>query len=205
VPLTREGQDPTYHMVDESFLGRLRSGTIFLNSGRGPVVDGAALHRAIDSGALSAVLLDVWEDEPAIDVGLLNKVQIGTPHIAGHSFDGKVNGTKMVTDAACAFVGVEPAWDPAGSLPPPDVPVLTLDASGRDDEDVIREAVMALYDVRRDDADMRAAAADDPNGGYFNTLRRDYWKRRAFHHTRIELANGSPELAVKLAGLGFLL
>ena len=49
---------------------------------------------------------------------------IATPHIAGHSLDGKVNGTKMIYDAACAFVGVTPTWSPRESLPPPPGPVV---------------------------------------------------------------------------------
>ena len=62
---------------------------------------------------------------------------------------------------------------------------------------------MALYDVRRDDAELRETPTDESRGEYFSRLRRDYWRRRAFHHTRVNLANGSPGLAAKLAGLGF--
>jgi len=202
VPLTREGRDATYHLVDAAFLDRLKPGAILINSSRGAVVDGAALGTALDTGALGAAALDVWEHEPLIDVDLLSKMAVGTPHIAGHSFDGKVNGTKMVVDAACRFLDVPADWDPAPLMPPPDVPTLSLDAAGRDDEDVVREAVMALYDVRRDDAGLREAATADPDGAYFNALRRGYWKRRAFHHTQAVLTGGSAELAAKLGGLG---
>jgi erythronate-4-phosphate dehydrogenase len=203
VPLTREGEDATYHMVNASLLSRFRPGLIFFNSSRGAVVDEQALHEAISKNRFGAVGLDVWEHEPVIDGSLLDRVQIGTPHIAGHSFDGKVNGTKMVYDAACRFAGVEPQWNPSGALPTPDVPELSLDAAGRDDEDVIREAVLALYDVRRDDADLRKAPRDETFGEHFSSLRRNYWRRRAFHHTAIHLANGSDSLMAKLAGLGF--
>jgi erythronate-4-phosphate dehydrogenase len=205
VPLTREGEDATFHMVDAARLGRLRPGAILLNSSRGAVVDEAALHEALDAGRLAATALDVWEHEPSIDTDLLDKVDLATPHIAGHSFDGKVNGTRMVYEALCRFLGVEPTWDPASALPPPDVPELSLDASGRDEDDVIREAVTALYDVRRDDAALRQTPRDESRREYFSSLRRNYWPRRAFHHTRVTLADRSPDLTAALTGLGFRL
>ena len=42
------------------------------------------------------VVLDVWENEPDINIELLKKVLIATPHIAGYSYEGKVNGTQMI-------------------------------------------------------------------------------------------------------------
>ena len=203
VPLSADGVDATYHMVDEPFLDRVKPGVILINSARGAVVDSQALHQAIDSGKLGAVVLDVWEDEPLIDTGLLDKVTIGTPHIAGHSFDGKVNGTKMVYDAVCAFLGVPRDWEPGPVMPSPAVPGIQLEANRRDDEDVIREAVLALYDVRRDDAELRKAPTDATRGEHFSSLRRNYWRRRAFHNTTVQLTGGSPELRGALAGLGF--
>ena len=204
VPLEKGGAYPTYHMVDEVFLGRMKRGAVLINSARGGVVDGRALHGAIDSGRLGAVVLDVWEGEPVIDTGLLGKVWIGTPHIAGHSFDGKVNGTKMVYDAACKFLGLRAVWTPLGLMPEPEVPVIDLSCGGRDEEDVVREAVLALYDVRRDDADLRGMPGEvGLRGGYFEGLRRNYWMRREFQNTAVRVSGGSAALAAKFAGLGF--
>lgn len=202
VPLLKTGQDATMHMVDRAFLARMKPGAMLINSSRGAVVDGGALHEAIDSGRLGGVVLDVWENEPDIDRDLLAKVSIGTPHIAGHSFDGKVNGTKMVVEAACRFLGIEPAWNPASVMPPPDVPCVEVDARGRDDEDAIREVVLALYDVRLDDVMLREAASRSSGGDYFNALRRGYWRRREFHNTRVELTGGSPRLVAAFSALG---
>ncbi len=205
VPLTRDGPDATHHMIDAAFLERMRPGAMLINTARGAVADSAALRAALESGRNSAVVLDVWEDEPGIDVDLVHKVALGTPHIAGHSLDGKVNGTKMVVDAACEFLGIPPSWTPDAALPPPDIPLLQLDASGRDDEDVVREAVLRLYDVRHDDRRLRRIPDDDSRGAFFTGLRREYWPRRAFHRTRVALTGGSPGLRRTLAGLGFQL
>ncbi|MGQ9661476.1 MAG: 4-phosphoerythronate dehydrogenase, partial [Kiritimatiellia bacterium] len=96
VPLTREGPDATYHMADHSFFSRMKKGAIFLNCARGSVVDTATLIRALDAGQVSHAVIDTWEGEPKYSPELLERVSIGTPHIAGHSFEGKVMGTVMV-------------------------------------------------------------------------------------------------------------
>ena len=78
-----------------------------------------------------------------------------------------------------------------------------VEGHGGDDEDVVREAVLALYDVRRDEAELRKIPTDATRGEYFSSLRRNYWRRRAFHNSTVELTGGSPELRGALAGLGF--
>jgi phosphoglycerate dehydrogenase-like enzyme len=55
--------DSTHGMVDAGFLGRMRDGALFLNAGRGKVVDTDALLRELESGRLHAVL-DVVDPEP---------------------------------------------------------------------------------------------------------------------------------------------
>ena len=91
-PLTREGQDKTYHLADDKFFASLKTGCVFINTCRGAVHDTAALKAAIQNKKLGAVILDVWENEPNIDCELLRMVDISTPHIAGYSLDGKIAG-----------------------------------------------------------------------------------------------------------------
>ena len=73
-PLTFEGIDKTYHLADESFFKSLKKGCVFINASRGGVVDSKALKTVIQSGRLKAVVLDVWENEPNIDMALLLQV-----------------------------------------------------------------------------------------------------------------------------------
>ena len=117
VPLTTEGRDPTCHLVDAVFLEKMRAGGTLINNSRGAVVDSHALYAALESGRLGNAVLDVWENEPHIEPALLDATTLITPHIAGHSFDGKVNGTVMVYRAACEFLGRSATWDPAPLLP----------------------------------------------------------------------------------------
>ncbi len=106
VPLTRDGAYPTYHLADEAFFSRLVRRPFIINTSRGAVVDNGALLRAIDDGIVRQAIVDTWEREPHVDLRLLDRVYIGTPHIAGYSADGKANADNMVLDALCRFFGV---------------------------------------------------------------------------------------------------
>jgi erythronate-4-phosphate dehydrogenase len=190
-PLTCDGPDPTYRLIGEAFFSRLKPGAWFCNAGRGEVVHEDALHRALDGKRLDAVVLDVWDHEPEIDGRLLARVDIGTPHIAGYSLEGKLNGTAMVYRAACAFLGVEPAWN-AGSAAPPRPPGLPLPGFGEGDSTLrhldregiaaLADAVTAFYPILRDDEALRKtvgmSAAE--RGKAFDLLRKTYPVRREF-------------------------
>ena len=205
VPLTNEGDDATHHLADEAFLRSLKPGAILLNSSRGPVADGEAVKRVLDDGHLKACVLDVWEGEPQVDVELLKRVFIGTPHIAGYSFDGKVNGTRQIYEAACAFLGVAADWDPSPLLPEPECPRVTVDGTRTDTQGAIRDAVYAVYDIARDDRDMRAIldAPEPEQGALFDRLRKEYPRHREFFNTVAEVRPKNAELERMLAGVGF--
>ena len=207
VPLTREGEDATWHLVNADFLDRMGPEATLLNSSRGAVVDTSALRDALERGALRDAVLDVWEGEPNIDFGLLDRVALGTPHIAGYSYDGKLNGTQMVYEAACRCLGLDATIDVRAIGPAPDKPELTLTAAGRPEQEVIREAVRELYDIEADDRRLRAAAAlpAERRGPRFDELRKTYPVRREFPNTRLRLAGASPTLTRTLAALGFKL
>ena len=101
VPLTHEGPYATYHIADEAFFHRLSRTPYIINTSRGEVVDNAALLHALQEGRVRDAVVDVWEGEPRLNTKLLERVFIGTPHIAGYSADGKVNADNMVIDALC--------------------------------------------------------------------------------------------------------
>ena len=100
VPLTKAGTDPTFHLFGEERIRKMKAGAILINTSRGAVADGAALKRAVEAKHLGGVILDVWEGEPLVDVDLVKKIDIATPHIAGYSFDGKLAAVKMTYSAA---------------------------------------------------------------------------------------------------------
>ena len=169
VPLTRAGPDATFHMINDDLLARLKSGAILINTARGAVADSAAVVRAVESGRLGGLVLDVFEGEPSINPALVERADIATPHIAGYSYDGKINGTVMVYRAACEFFGRPAEWDPTGSLPDPPHPRLTA-RSDCDDEEALREIVLTVYDIEADDRRLRRILELPPaeRGPYFD-------------------------------------
>jgi erythronate-4-phosphate dehydrogenase len=204
VPLTREGPDATCQMAGAKLLGMLKPGTVLLNTSRGNVVDPAALKAAIAGRRLSAVVLDVWPGEPNIDLDLLDKADLATPHIAGYSYDGKVNGTRMVLEALCRHFGLARDWDPSPLMPPAANPRVKIPA-GVAPEEAIRRAIAAAYDIEAEDARLRAIAGEKPDrrGKFFEALRKNYPVRREFQETTVELAAPDPRIEKTLAALGF--
>ncbi len=59
-------------------------------------MDNAALLACLQSGQALSVVLDVWEPEPDLNLALLDRVDIGTAHIAGYTLEGKARGTTQV-------------------------------------------------------------------------------------------------------------
>jgi erythronate-4-phosphate dehydrogenase len=204
-PLTFEGIDKTFHLADEKFFKSLKERCVFFNTSRGGVVDSAALKAAIRSGRLRAVVLDVWENEPKIDAELLRMVDIGTPHIAGYSLDGKVAGMIMIYKAACKYFGLEATYGIEDFLPEPTIRQLRIDPKRGREQDVLAGAVQKVYDIRRDDARLRwiLERPAEKRGEFFDSLRKNYPVRREFHNTLIVLEEPYKTVAEKLAGIGF--
>ncbi|GGL58544.1 C-terminal binding protein [Halocalculus aciditolerans] len=92
-PLT----DETRGLVDADFLDGPRDGAVLVNTGRGPVVDEAALVDALDSGALAAAGLDVFEDEPPTGSPLLDREDVVlSPHSAWYSVEAMADASASV-------------------------------------------------------------------------------------------------------------
>lgn len=102
-------QSDTYGMADEKFFARMRSGSIFINAARGEVVNEEALIDYI--GKFNGVILDTWCNEPNINEQLLALTDIATPHIAGYSFQGKLNGTASVVRFLAGKFNIEELKD----------------------------------------------------------------------------------------------
>jgi len=205
VPLQRGGSHPTYHLIDTNLLQQLPAAAILINTSRGAVADNRALSEVLAQRTDLSVVLDVWENEPAINTRLLQQVAIGTPHIAGYSIDGKLRGTEMIYRAACEFLGAPLQWQVRDALPPATAWQLPV-AAGRPAADVIRETVLSVYDVREDDVRLRELLelSDTERGPAFDRLRKDYPLRREFAESGVSFVNVEDDAMRCLQGLGFL-
>lgn len=175
VPLEVSGKYPTLNMADREFFAKMKSGAWFFNSCRGEAVDTSAFLEAKNSKRIAFSLMDVWRGEPAISPELLNAVDIGTPHIAGYSVDGKANGTSAAVRFVAQTLGIsELTGFKVTDLPLPEYPPEIIIPSGTSPYEAIRQAVLHAYDIRRDADALRNAPQD------FELLRGKYWKRREF-------------------------
>ena len=162
VPLYKEGRYKTYHLADETFFRSLKRRPVIINTSRGGVIETDALLQALETGTVTDAIIDVWEHEPDINLTLLNKVFLGTPHIAGYSADGKANATRMSLDALCRFFNIKA--DYRITPPQPEHSVITATTEA--------EAYLQMYDPRRDSTALKARPE------LFEKLRGDYPLRR---------------------------
>lgn len=199
VPLQRSGEDCTFHMIDAARLASMRRDQILINSSRGEVVDCNALKAALKNGAIRAASLDVWENEPDIDCELLSLLFTGTPHIAGYSLDGKANGTMMSVQAIGRKFDLPCSDWTVTDIPLPLQPVeFTLDAAGKTQQEVLADAILYTYNIKDDDARLRA------DTGSFERQRADYPVRREFPAFTVTLKNDDTGRAtVILREIGF--
>ncbi len=67
----------TYHLFGAEQFAKMKSSAIFINAGRGPVVDENALIAALQKGEIHAAGLDVFEQEPlSVDSPLLSMANV---------------------------------------------------------------------------------------------------------------------------------
>jgi erythronate-4-phosphate dehydrogenase len=197
VPLNMTGQDATFHMANNIFLQSLSKKPLIINSCRGEVFDSEAVYNAKIAGDISGLIIDCWENEPELNLELLNQSDYGTPHIAGYSKDGKANGTKMSVQAVSKFfnLGIDD-WEPS-NIELPENAIIEIDGNQRREYSVLAEAVLSTYDIEVDDDKLK----DSPH--LFEQLRGDYPVRREFDSYSIKAKNIKKETIEKLKQLGF--
>lgn len=204
VPLTLDGKHSTRHLLGAGFFYGMKPGAIFINTSRGAVVDERGLKEILRQRPDIHLLLDVWDHEPDIDIELLQRAAIATPHIAGYSLDGKLRGADVIYRAACHYFGATPGWDMRDCLPNLEVATLSPSPQTGDDE-VLRQAVLRVYDPRADDARLRRMLSLPAarRGALFDELRKNYPPRREFESLPIRLSADRESLGAKLQTLGF--
>ena len=209
IPITRAGDYPTHHLVDADFLAAMQPNAILINAARGPVVDNQALKQVLQaatngSGKTLTAVLDVFEQEPLVDLELLPLLAFATPHVAGYGLEGKARGTTMVFNRFCQFLSSKHHALASDLLPIAPVPQVQL--SRQWDEATLFSLIQLVYDVRKDDGIFRRemlAAGDDNRkmATAFDLMRKNYWDRREY--SAITVAAKAEFAVESLAKLGF--
>ncbi len=195
-PITRDGEYPTHHLIDQQVLDKLRCDQILINAARGPVVDNAALKTRLSKNDGFTAALDVFEFEPEVDMELLPLLAFATPHVAGYGLEGKARGTTMIFNSYCELLGNKLRAHASDLLPTAPVPQLVLDRAW--DEATLHNITQLVYDVRKDDALFRREISKP---GSFDLMRKNYWDRREY--SAVTLVGGEECNLSPLAKLGF--
>lgn len=153
--------DTTRHLADEALFAQLKPDAVVINSSRGEVVDNRALYA---SG--HPCVLDVWENEPNLHPGLLERTLLATPHIAGYSQQGKANATALsVAALARHFALPLEGWYPPEVEPSAPRPIAW---------DELRDTIRTRYDIEAESRRLKSRPGD------FESLRDHYDYRKEY-------------------------
>ncbi|MBV8802675.1 MAG: 4-phosphoerythronate dehydrogenase [Gammaproteobacteria bacterium] len=161
-PLTYEGTYPTYHLIEKNFLQRQKKSCVLLNTSRGSVIDFSALKQY---GKDLIWCLDVWENEPYIDMDVLQQAVIATPHIAGYSVQSKYRGIEMIYDAA-----IQQGVIPDRNIPRAQYPFTNLSCSAVALSDW-RDVMLAVFNPLVTTVEMKKTLTENSN--QFDKLRKE--------------------------------
>ena len=159
----------TRGMANRDFFTLMKPGSIFINAARGEIVDEEALIEAVPK--LGAIVIDTWNHEPDVNIGLIDMVDIATPHIAGYSYQGKLNGTSLAVRAVADHFGIDALKDFFPVDEHFDHEPLTLDLKGKNHGE-IAAVFQYNYPIFTDDFRFRM----EPHK--FEKLRSEYQYRR---------------------------
>ena len=211
-PLDSDVQYPTKHLFNDNTLLNLHEGQYLINAGRGEIIDNTALQAYFHSKALSGkrgvnVVLDVWENEPEIMTPLLPYLRLASPHIAGHTLEGKANGTFMLYQQLCIRLHYPQNLSLKALLPRSNMslsPSFINDLQHSNNleplvlQNLLKQICHFVYDIQNDDRVFRRHMAQFKS---FAKLRKEYPIRREFSALSLEL---SPcELSELLRAIGF--
>lgn len=191
-PLTKEGRFATRHLAGEAFFGKLKRKPWFINAARGAVHDTAALLKAKKEGKIGELIIDCWENEPAIDRKLLDSTAIATPHIAGFSADGKANGTRMCLENIESFFHVKAEKAEKVVPPAPAHPIIDLNNFA---DHRIEQAILTSFNPLTADKTLRIAPDK------FEYFRANYNHPREYQAYTV--INATPQEVELLQELGF--
>jgi erythronate-4-phosphate dehydrogenase len=123
-PLSFAGKHPTSNMIGLALLERLPKAAVLINASRGEVIKESELLAFLEMRSDVLAVLDVWDNEPELNLELMALATIATPHIAGYSRRAKTLATKMLAEAFAKFLHGEAGQFSRPDEPPPEKLVL---------------------------------------------------------------------------------
>jgi erythronate-4-phosphate dehydrogenase len=110
-PLTNKGEYATVNLIDDEQFTLLKPTVLLIHCSRGGVINESALSDFLKANSAANLIIDVFVEEPRINKYLSERAIISTPHIAGYSKNGKIEGVKAVVAAYEKFTETKQNWD----------------------------------------------------------------------------------------------
>jgi len=195
---------PSRGVITPELVTKMQPNSVLVNAGRGGLVSREALLQAANQQV--TLLLDTWPNEPDIDAELLRSVVIGTPHIAGYSFEAKARATDqlvaaihshMLTVGAAISSADEPKqsdWmqnstrDSETDSPADDsgcAAVIVGGSTPNAGAQWLTQLLLEHYPIDSDDEQLRNCAQPNVRGEDFDALRRGYVLRKEITGTQM--------------------
>jgi len=109
----------TRHYLSDAEFALMKRSAFVINTARGPVIDEAALARALSSGAIRGAGIDVFEREPAVDPALLAAPNtVLAPHIGSATAETRTKMALMAAENVIAVLAGKPPINPVPRLRP---------------------------------------------------------------------------------------
>jgi erythronate-4-phosphate dehydrogenase len=198
VPWVKDGPYPTQNLFDKVRLAALQDNQILINACRGEVINNQAALALFEQGKSLNLVLDVWENEPSINLDLIPHTALATAHIAGHTIEGKARGTEMLYLALCKHLGMQANKKLSDYLPkaqPSSIQII----ENQDFWQVLHQLVLNVYNIETDDQYFRA---NMHSAAQFRYIRKHYPIRREFSAIALNTGNFADSKAIY--GVGFL-
>nr|BET44894.1 MAG: 4-phosphoerythronate dehydrogenase PdxB [Candidatus Aschnera chinzeii] len=184
VSLHNSKEYSTMHLLDSNLIAQIPSGSLIINTSRGAVIDNIAILDALSRGKLINLILDVWENEPNILLPLLKNTVFGTPHIAGHSIEGKIRGAIKIFNELNSFLGISKNIKSTNFLVFPQLSEIIF--NGVLHQKDLMNLTNVVYDIRIDDYQFKSIAHIS---GSFDKFRSYYKIRREWSSMKIKCDN----------------
>ena len=95
----------TVHLISDREFGLIRPSAYLVNTARGPIVDEKALVRALEEKRIAGAALDVYENEPAVEPGLINLPNVVlTPHLGSAALETRERIAAIVVENIVAVI-----------------------------------------------------------------------------------------------------
>lgn len=199
VPLIKDGRDKTYHFFNKELFNNFSNPKVLINTSRGEVINTLELKEAIKNKKVCNSVIDVWENEPNIDLELLEMSEFTTPHIAGYSTDGKANGTAICVNKINKYfnLGLKENWQPLKLPSTLKGNEIKIDCKNKSEQKIIWQVVNKTYSISKDSERLKTAPT------FFESQRDNYRIRREFGYFNVTLVNSNSKIENKLNALGF--